>query len=80
MPVRYREGVVHGFLVLRSLDDKAIAYGESYQIAQGETGDRVTNNLRFRFNDGSFYGETTVFLQRGTFRLTRSRSAKRPNI
>jgi hypothetical protein len=64
--VRYPEGVSHGFLVLRTLDGKSIADGESTQVAQG---DRVTNRMWFRFADGSIYDETTVFSQRGTFKL-----------
>ena len=60
------EGVSHGFLVLRTLDGKPIADGESTQVAQG---DRVTNRMWFRFTDGSIYDETTVFSQRGTFKL-----------
>src|SRR5205814_10336190 len=31
--------------------------------------DRVTNHLIFRFKDGSIYEDTTIFSQRGTFRL-----------
>jgi len=64
--VRYPEGVSHGFLVLRTLDGKPIADGEATQVAQG---DRVTNRMWFRFTDGSIYDETTVFSQRGTFKL-----------
>jgi hypothetical protein len=66
VPVHYREGVSHGFLVVRTQDGKPIADGESTQIAQG---DRVTDRMRFKFKDGSIYEETTVFSQRGTFRL-----------
>src|SRR6476620_10793959 len=50
--VRYPEGVAHGFLVLRTLDGKTIADGESTQVAHG---DRVTNRMRFTFTDGSVY-------------------------
>jgi hypothetical protein len=64
--VRYPEGVSHGFLVLRTLNGKPIADGESTQVARD---DRVTSRMRFRFKDGSIYEETTVFSQRGTFRL-----------
>ena len=64
--VRYPEGVSHGFLVLRTLEGKTIADGDSTQVARG---DRVTNRMRFLFKDGSVYEETTVFSQRGTFRL-----------
>ena len=33
--VRYREGVGHGFLVLRTSDGKPVADGDSTQLAQG---------------------------------------------
>jgi hypothetical protein len=66
VPVHYREGVSHGFLVVRMQDGKSIADGESIQVARG---DRVTDRVRFKFKDGSIYEETTVFSQRGTFRL-----------
>src|ERR1700680_621009 len=64
--VRYPEGVSHGFLVLRTQDGKPIADGDSTQVARR---DRVTSRIRFRFKDGSIFDETTVFSQRGTFRL-----------
>ncbi len=64
--VRYPEGVSHGFLVLRTQEGKSIADGDSTQVARGN---RVTNRMRFRFKDGSIYEETTVFSQRGAFRL-----------
>jgi len=64
--VRHMEGLMHGFLALRSLDGKRLADGEMTQIAEG---DRVTSHLIFRFRDGSVYDETTIFSQRGAFRL-----------
>src|SRR5206468_7062080 len=64
--VRYREGLMHGFLALRTLDGKRLADGEMTQVAEG---DRVTSRLIFRFKDGSVYDDTTVFSQRGAFRL-----------
>lgn len=64
--VRYREGVAHGFLVLRTLDGKSIADGVSTQVVQG---DQVTSGMSFKFTDGSVYEQTTVFSQRRTFRL-----------
>jgi hypothetical protein len=64
--VRYPEGVAHGFLVLRTPDGKALADGESTQVTQG---DRVTSEMSFKFTDGSVYEQTTIFSQRGTFRL-----------
>jgi hypothetical protein len=64
--VRYREGVGHGFLVLRTPDGKPLADGDSTQVAQG---DDVTSRMSFKFTDGSVYEQTTTFSQRGTFRL-----------
>jgi len=66
VPVRYPEGVSHGYLALRTLDGKTIADGDSIQVVRG---DHVDNRMRFRFKDGSIYDETTVFSQRHTFRL-----------
>ena len=64
--VRYTEGVVHGFLALRTLEGKTIADGDLIQRAQG---DRVTSQLVFHFKDGSLNDETAVYSQRGEFRL-----------
>jgi hypothetical protein len=64
--VRYKEGLVHGFLVLSTMDGVAVAVGDLTQVARG---DQVTTRLAFRFKDGSRQEETTVFSQRGNFRL-----------
>jgi hypothetical protein len=64
--VRYREGVAHGFLVLRTPDGKPLADGDSSQVVRG---DLVTSRMSFKFTDGSVYEETTIFSQRGTFQL-----------
>ena len=64
--VRHTEGLMHGFLALRTLDGKRLADGEMTQVAEG---DRVTSRLIFRFKDGSVYDDTTIFSQRGAFRL-----------
>jgi hypothetical protein len=64
--VRYREGLVHGFLLLSTLDGDPLAHGEVTQVSHG---DRVTTHVIFRFKDGSSHDETTIFLQRGNFRL-----------
>src|SRR5436190_9669213 len=66
IPVRHTEGLIHGFLVVRTLEGKALADG---QMTQDARGDRVTTHLIFRFKDGSIYEDTTKFSQRGTFRL-----------
>lgn len=66
--VRYREGLIHGFLILSNLDGEAIAEGDLTQVARG---DQVTSRLAFHFKDGSLQDETTVFSQRGSFHLIR---------
>ena len=64
--VRHTEGLVHGFLVLRTLEGDTLADGDLIQVAHG---DRVTNHLVFSFRDGSVRDETAIFSQRGNFRL-----------
>ncbi len=64
--VRYREGMIHGFLVLSTLDGVVIAAGDLIQTTRG---DQVTTQVAFHFKDGSRQEETTVFSQRGAFRL-----------
>ena len=74
VPVRHMEGVLHGFLVLRTLQGETIANGDLQQVVKGE---RVTSRLVFRFKDGSVYEETTVFSQRRSFRLLSDRVVQR---
>lgn len=64
--VRHTEGVLHGFLVLRTLEGNTLADGDLIQVASG---DRVTSQLLFRFKDGSIHDETAVYSQRRSFRL-----------
>jgi hypothetical protein len=64
--VRHSEGVVRGFLVLKTLDGSQLAHGDLIQSARGE---RVTSRLAFHFPDGSLSEETVVYTQRGRFRL-----------
>ena len=66
IPVRHKEGLMHGFLALRTLDGKKLADGEMTQVAEG---DRLTSDLIFRFQDGSLYEDKTVFTQKESFRL-----------
>ncbi len=74
VPVRYTEGLLHGFLSLLSVDGKRIADGESSQTVKGE---RVSSHLTFRFKDGSLYEETTEFSEHGVFRLLSDRVIER---
>ena len=64
--VHHAEGVVHGFLVLRTLAGDTLASGDLIQVARG---DRVTSQLVFHFKDGSVHDETAVFSQGRNFRL-----------
>jgi len=66
VPVRKTEGLLHGFLLLRDMDNNIIASGDLTQVANGA---RVTSDLAFHFKDGSIHQETTVFSQHGVFRL-----------
>ena len=66
IPVRYAEGLIHGFLVLRTMSGEAIADGDLIQVARR---DQVTSRLTFHFKDGSLHDETAVFAQRSNFRL-----------
>jgi hypothetical protein len=64
--VRYPEGTVRGFLVLRTLEGNALADGDLFQVVSG---DRVTCRVVFHFRDGSVHDETAVFSQRDRFEL-----------
>jgi hypothetical protein len=64
--VRHSEGIVHGFLALRTASGATIADGDLIQLARGT---RVTSRLAFHFKDGSLQEETVVFSQQGHFQL-----------
>ena len=64
--VRYKEGLLHGFLGLSTLEGEHLADGDLLQTVHG---DRVTARLIYHFKDGSLQDETTIFSQRREFRL-----------
>jgi hypothetical protein len=64
--VRYTEGVMRGFPVLRSLGGEKLAQGELIQVPRGDV---VETRLVFRFKDGSIYDERLTFSQRDFFTL-----------
>jgi hypothetical protein len=66
VPVRHREGSTHGFVVLRSVEGKLLAEGDSTQIVEG---DRIISSLILHFRDGSLHEETTEFSQKSVFRV-----------
>jgi hypothetical protein len=69
VPVRFREGLVRGFLTLRTQDAKPLAHGDLMQVVDG---DEVSSRLVFHFHDGSLHDERTVFTQQGQFRFRKS--------
>jgi hypothetical protein len=66
VPVRHPEGTLHGFLALTTEQSQVLAGGDLIEVVHG---DRVTSHLSFHFKDGSLDDETTVYTQRGVFRL-----------
>ncbi len=64
--VRFREGVVRGFLSLETPDGRILADGDWIQFLRGDV---VTNRLVFHFRDGSLQDETATFRQHGSFEL-----------
>src|SRR5262249_47259170 len=66
VPVRFPEGLVHGFLTLRSLGGAVLAEGDLIQFLRDG---RVTSRLILKFRDGSLSDETAVFTQDKEFRL-----------
>jgi len=66
MTVRHPEGSLRGFLELRSDDGHVVAIGDLEQAVRGGL---VYVRLVFHFKDGSLDDESTVFSQRGVFRL-----------
>jgi hypothetical protein len=76
--VVHREGVVHGFLALRTLEGELLADGDLIQTTvPGPRGNRVTARVVLRFKDGSVHEETTVYVQRKTFRFVSNRVVQR---
>ena len=74
VPVRYQEGIAHGFLTLRTTDGRLIAEGESAQTAKDGV---VTSRIVFHFKDGSLYDDTTTFSQKGHFRLLKDHAVQK---
>ncbi len=64
--VRHKEGLVRGFLAVRTLEGETLADGDLMQNAHGN---RVTSRLVLRFKDGSIHDDTATFSQVGSFRL-----------
>jgi hypothetical protein len=64
--VLHVEGLLHGFLLLRSVEGEVLAEGEVTQVAHG---DRFKTSLVLHFKDTSLYQEDVVFSQHRVFRV-----------
>lgn len=76
--VKYKEGVTHGFLILKTTDGTPIALGDSTEVVRGN---EVISHLVYHFKDGSLQQEDLVFSQKSMFRLvTYHRIEKGPSF
>ncbi|WP_455379094.1 hypothetical protein, partial [Petrachloros mirabilis] len=66
IPVRFPEGIAHGFLLVRSLAGEIIGQGEMTQVVK--EGDQVESHLAFTFKDGSLHDEHVIFSQQRVFK------------
>src|SRR5258708_7705851 len=66
IPVKHKEGVSHGFVVLRSKEGNTLATGDMIQTVEGQ---RVTAEVALHFRDGSIHDEVAEFSQDEKFRL-----------
>jgi hypothetical protein len=74
VPVRFTEGVSHGFLQLRAVNGALIASGDLLQV--GRDGG-VQSRMVFRFKDGSLFDETVIFTQQQVFTMQSYRLIQR---
>lgn len=72
--VRFPEGSLQGFLILRGMKGEELAIGELQQQARD---DEIHSRLVFRFKDGSQHEETVVFSQRKAFGMRQYRLVQR---
>ena len=72
--VRFREGVTHGLLALRSTTGATVALGDLLQTSKG---DRVESRMTFHFMDGSLHDETVTFSQQQVFTMVAYRLLQR---
>jgi hypothetical protein len=72
--VLHPQGAAHGFVEVTTVEGTRIAVGDLMQSVRGSV---VTSRLTLRFLDGSLDDETTVYAQRGTFRLLRDHHVQR---
>lgn len=66
VPVRFVEGVTHGFLQLRTVDGALIASGDLLQAVRGG---QVEKRMVFHFKDGSVFEEAALFTQHQVYAM-----------
>jgi hypothetical protein len=72
--VRFVEGAVHGFLMLRTVNGVLLAQGDLLQVNRGG---KVESRMVFRFKDRSVFDETVVFSQQRVFTMQSYRLVQR---
>lgn len=75
VPVRFSEGLTHGFLVVRSAAGDVVGHGEVTQMVK--EGGVAESRLVFRFKDGSLHDEKVAFSQQRVFTLIRYQLTQR---
>jgi hypothetical protein len=66
IPVRYKQGSSHGFLIVKSAQGKVIAVGDAVQVAEGA---QFRSRMVIRFRDGSIDDDATTFSAEREFRV-----------
>ena len=66
IPVRYSEGMVHGFLKLETADGKLLAHGDLLQVPKDRG---IESRMVFHFADSSVFEEKVTFTQHGVFSM-----------
>jgi hypothetical protein len=66
VPVRFAEGVAHGFLMLRGVDGAVLAQGDLLQAGRDGV---MEKRMVFRFKDGSVFDEKVTFTEQGVYAL-----------
>jgi hypothetical protein len=64
--VRHLQGFIHGFLVVKDVNNAVLGSGDLVQLSSGN---RVTATLSLHLKDGSLYEETSVFSQQKVYKL-----------
>lgn len=72
--VRFPEGSLHGFLILRTTEGALIASGDLFQVSRNG---QIESRTIFRFRDGSYSEESVVFSQLQVFKMASYRLVQR---